>query len=190
MHQSIRLNLGCGVNKQIGYMNIDKYDYGKPDLIMDLEVTPWAFKDDEVDEVVLNHTLEHLGKDVNVFFAILKEIYRVCKNEARIKINVPHPRHDHFINDPTHVRIITPELLALFSKKNCLQFKAMGLANSPLALYLDVDFELVTSTTAVERKYIDQIKSGQLTQARLLEMVELYNNVATEYRMVLKVVKN
>ena len=100
-----------------GYVNVDKFDYGKPDTLMDLEETPWQFADDSVDEIMLNHTLEHLGRDAQTFFAIIKEIYRVCKNNALIEINVPHPRHDHFINDPTHVRIVTPALLDLFSKK-------------------------------------------------------------------------
>ncbi len=44
-------------------------------------------------------------------------MYRVCRDGAVISISVPHPRHDDFINDPTHVRVVTPELLNLFNKK-------------------------------------------------------------------------
>lgn len=185
----MKLNLGCGLNKKSGFVNIDKFDYGNPDLVMDLESTPWGFKDNEVDEILLNHTLEHLGKDVNTFFSIIKEIYRVCKSGARIEINVPHPRHDHFISDPTHVRMITPDLLGLFSKENCLHWKKIGVVNSPLALYLDVDFEIISTTTIVEQEYIDKLKSGEITEAELIRLLKLYNNVATEYRIVISPVK-
>ena len=189
MDKPLKLNLGSGINKRPGYINVDKFAYGEPDLVHDLEQTPWPFGDNTVDEIHLNHTLEHLGKDVNTFFAIIQELYRVCKSGARIEINVPHPRHNNFINDPTHVRIITPELLGLFSKKNCLQWKEAGAANSPLALYLNVDFDVVSSTVMVEPHYLEQLNSGQITAPALMDMISRYNNIATEFRIVMHAVK-
>ena len=185
----MKLNLGCGVNKIDGYFNVDKFDYGQPDKVMDLEITPWDFESDSVDEVMLNHTLEHLGQDTGVFINIIKEIYRVCKNDARVQINVPHPRHDNFINDPTHVRVVTPELMGLFSKKNCLHWQSVRAANSPLALYHNVDFELASSEISVEESYMKQLKQGTLTNEQLFELVRKNNNIATEYRMTLRVIK-
>ena len=32
-------------------------------------------------------------------------------------VHVPHPRHDDFLDDPTHVRAITPKLLKLFDRR-------------------------------------------------------------------------
>ncbi len=189
MQPKLRLNLGSGLNKREGFINVDKFAYGQPDRLMDLEQTPWDFPDNSVAEVVLNHTLEHLGKEVETFFAIMQELYRVCENGARIEINVPHPRHRDFMNDPTHVRIITPELLNLFSKKLCLEWQKMGAADSPLALYLNVDFEVVSSVINVEPTYLRQMQSGKLSEEQLLEMVELYNNIGKEYRIILQPVK-
>ena len=189
MSKLLRLNLGCGVNKMDGYLNVDKFDYGKPDLVMDLEQTPWQFADDSVDEIMLNHILEHLGKDTQTFFAIIKEIYRVCKNNALIEINVPHPRHDNFINDPTHVRIVTPALMGLFSKKNCLRWKEMGAPNSPLALYLDVDFHIESSTVNLEKKYLDEMQAGKLSEDDLMHMIDTFNNIATSYKIIIRPIK-
>lgn len=185
----MKLNLGSGSNNKDGFVNVDKFPQGNSDVVMDLEVTPWAFKDNEVDEILLNHTLEHLGKDVNTFFGIIKEMYRVCKHGARIEINVPHPRHDSFLNDPTHVRVITPGLLDLFSRKNCLHWQQSGAANSPLALYLDVDFEVLSSTVSVENEYLQRLNSGQISHQELASMITLYNNIATEYRIVMTPIK-
>ena len=63
----MKLNLGCGFNKQDGFLNVDKFNTCNPDLVMDMEVTPWEFNTDDVDEVLLNHCLEHIGQDVDFF---------------------------------------------------------------------------------------------------------------------------
>jgi SAM-dependent methyltransferase len=187
--QRMKLNLGCGVNKMPGFVNVDKFPQGEPDMLVDLEQFPWPFETSSADGVVLNHVLEHLGQSPDVFLGIMKELYRVCRHGARIEINVPHPRHDHFIIDPTHVRAILPETFTLFSKKNCRAWKERGVANSPLALYIDVDFELESSTVVVDQHYIDQVNAGQLSEQRLREMMVECNNVATEYRIVITPVK-
>ena len=61
----LRLNLGCGMNRLDGYVNVDRY--GEPDLRHDLEVVPWPWPDDSVSEVLLKHVLEHLGRDPSVY---------------------------------------------------------------------------------------------------------------------------
>lgn len=160
----MKFNMGCGNNPIPGWMNVDKYpvawaekEFAPEFWQWDLEHVPWPrymnvnefrpgapmhdrFKDNIADEVIFNHSLEHMGRDPDIFLGIMKELYRISKNEARIQINVPHPRHDDFINDPTHVRAITPELLALFDKQNCKEWRDNGSSNTPFAEILDVDF--------------------------------------------------
>ncbi len=58
----MKLNLGCGFNKPGGYVNVDKFEACRPDLLMDVEVFPWKFKTGEVDEVLFNHSLGHMGR--------------------------------------------------------------------------------------------------------------------------------
>ncbi len=177
----MKLNLGCGQNRLEGYVNADREPSVEPDVVMDLEEFPWPFEDDSVDEVVANHVLEHVGATANVFIGVMQELYRVCRGGALIRIAVPHPRHDNFLDDPTHVRAITPMTLQMFSKASCAEWKRLGAANSPLALYADVDFELKDVQVVVGDKYKDA--------PDLQEMVERCNNVANEYRMVLEVIK-
>jgi hypothetical protein len=177
----MKLNLGCGQHHMEGYVNTDREPAVEPDVVMDLEEFPWPFEDDSVEEIIANHVLEHVGRDPGVFIGIMQELYRVCRGGASIRIAVPHPRHDNFIDDPTHVRPITPMTLQLFSRRHNLEWKKSGGANSPLALYADVDFELREVLVTIDDKYKDA--------PDLDDLVARSNNVATEYRMTLEVIK-
>lgn len=183
----MRLNLGCGQNMLDGFVNVDKH--GEPDIRHDLEVFPWPWATSSVRAVRLNHVLEHLGRDPDVFIGIMRELYRVCAPEAAVQINVPHPRHDHFIGDPTHVRIVTPEVLSLFSKKNCAHWAKIRAANTPLALYHDVDFEIEERRIILDKPWSDMFDKGLISALKLDEALRKYNNVAKEIRMTLRVVK-
>lgn len=185
----MKLNLGCGLNKIEGFVNVDKYETCEPDLLMDLEETPWKIGTNEVDEVLFNHSLEHLGQQTDTFLGIIQELYRVCKTGATIQINVPHPRHDNFLGDPTHVRPVTPEMLALFSKRANLYCQEIGAANSPLALYLGVDFEVTRVERTLEEKYVTMLQTEQITPEILEEMIKELNNVVSEIRITLEVIK-
>jgi hypothetical protein len=184
---ALRLNLGAGQNPRPGYVNVDKH--GSPDVVCDLERFPWPWKDSTVEEVMMSHVLEHLGQHPDVFIGVMKELYRVCRDGARINIRVPHPRHDFFLADPTHVRTILPATLELFSRQRNREWAAQGVPNTPLALYHAVDFEIESSSFVLDEPYRSQLKAGKLTQEEASALIERYNNVAMEIQLVLKVVK-
>jgi hypothetical protein len=183
----LKLNLGCGQRRMEGFLNVDKF--GEPDLCFDLETFPWPWEDSSVDTIVLNHVLEHLGQSPDVYFGIMKELYRICQPEALLHINVPHPRHDDFITDPTHVRVVTPDSLGLFSKANNLEWKRLGAANSPLGLYLDVDFEVLSTSFILDAPWQEQRQAGVLSDEQVFLAIRQYNNVVKEIHMQVKVVK-
>jgi hypothetical protein len=137
-----KLNLGCGLRHLTGWCNVDRFAGCEPDLVHDLEHTPWPFADDSVEEMRLHHVLEHLGHEPRTFLAVMQELWRVARHGARIEIHVPHPLHRDYRTDPTHVRPITPELLAMFSRTQCEIWQASGAANTPLAILCGVDFEI------------------------------------------------
>jgi hypothetical protein len=187
MSDPLKLNLGCGSQMLPGWLNVDKF--GAPDLVCDLEATPWPWPDNSVEEVLLSHVLEHLGRDPGVFIAIMKELYRVCRANARVKIVVPHPRHDSFLMDPTHVRPVLPGTLEMFSRKANLEWQGSKAANTPLALYHDVDFEIVSSTSLLDEPYRSLFRDGKLATDQLQEMERSLNNVVLQVEIALKVVK-
>ncbi len=185
----MRVNFGCGLNKLTGWVNLDKYETTEPDVLFDLESLPWPFDSDSVTEALFNHSLEHIGQDSSVFLAVIVELYRVCADGAVVRINAPHPRHDHFNGDPTHVRVITPDVLNLFSKKKCEDWQRTGVANSPLALYLNVNFEVTSIGKVLDPKYYALWESKKISQAELEICERDLNNVVQEYQIALRVLK-
>lgn len=81
-----KLNLGCGGDYKNGWVNVDERTNIKKDVTWNLEKMPYPFKNNEFDEILLSHVLEHLSEPIDV----LKEIIRISKNHAKIVIRVPH----------------------------------------------------------------------------------------------------
>lgn len=187
INSGLRLNLGCGDKMSPQHLNVDLY--GEPDLRVDLEEFPWPWKDNSVEEIVLHHVLEHLGQSTSIFLNIMKEIYRVSMPGASVLITVPHPRHEHYISDPTHVRPITPNGLALFSQKKNLQWLREGSANTRLGMQLGVDFDIVRSSLILDEPWMGQFQRGEIDSEGIYEAEKRYNNVVKTIDMELKVVK-
>ncbi len=186
----MKLNLGCGSNILEDYINLDKFDYYNPNIVHDLEVTPYPFEDNSVDEILMSHVLEHVGQDPNIFNNIIKELYRICKNKSIIDIIVPHARHDDFISDPTHVRPITIEGLKLYDKEKNKKWEKEGYSNTPFGLILDVNFKILKVDLKPDEKYEKLIIDKKMTQSDILEIMQKYNNVIKEMKILWSVIKD
>jgi hypothetical protein len=184
-----KLNLGCGFNSIPGFLNVDKTRACHPELVFDVETQPWPWETNSIREVLFFHSLEHMGADTTVFLGMIRELYRVCAPNARIRIVVPHPRHDDFINDPTHVRAITPVLFTLFDRQRNLQWIEARFANTPLAIYLNVDFVVESSEVTLVPLYHQKVVSGELSEEEIRTLLREKNNIAKDFDMLLRVRK-
>jgi glycosyltransferase involved in cell wall biosynthesis len=185
----MKLNLGCGLEHLPGWVNVDQFPACHPDVVHDLERFPWPFPDGCAEEVLLKHVLEHLGRDSDTFLGIIRELYRVCAPGALVRIIVPHPRHQDFLQDPTHVRPVLPELFQHFSLRTNEDWISRGLPGTPLALYLELDFELQSSTLQLDPHWEAQYRSGKVSQEQLERAILDLNNVVRSTEVVLRAVK-
>lgn len=185
----MRLNLGCGFKKLEGWINVDATPLCRPDQVVDLERTPWPWPDDSAETVLLSHVLEHLGPLPRDFLAIMRELWRICRPGAVVTVVAPHPRHDAFLCDPTHVRPITAESLALFSQQRNRDWIARGAANTPLGLMLGIDFAVERTAFLLDEPWRSRHREGTLDTADLAEAVRIYSNVVQESTITLRAIK-
>lgn len=185
----MKLNLGCGFNKIEGYTNVDNFAGCEPDVVHDLNVTPWPFDTDSVDEIIMVHCLEHLGETTATYLGIIKEMYRVCKADALIKIIVPHWMHENFAHDPTHCRVVTPVGLAMFSKNRNLQDLANGGAETKLGLMLNVDFEVVHVDYLPGSFWFEKSQAENWSEEQIAQAITDQPGACEEIRIVMRVVK-
>jgi SAM-dependent methyltransferase len=105
----MKLNLGCGLKKLPGFINVDKNLACHPDWPVDLE-RPLPFFDNAAEVVVLDSVVEHIRD----FFGLMAELHRITRPGGIIKIHVPHASCIHAYQDITHVRFFSLHSLDYF----------------------------------------------------------------------------
>jgi len=128
------LLIGCGSSreKRMGFAATREEDPGfldlttcdfvpthNPDVVWDLNETPWPWDDDQFDEIHAYEILEHLGKqgDAISFFGTFTEIWRILKPEGILFGTVPAPTSPWVWADPSHTRTILPETFIFLSQQ-------------------------------------------------------------------------
>jgi hypothetical protein len=190
----VKLDLGAGFKKHVGFISVDKEPCTKPDVLWDLERFPWPWKDNSVEEVRMVHVLEHIGKELSVYKAIIRELYRICTDKAIIGIRVPYYRHRGFWADPTHVRVVTPLGIDHLSKKKNREWIADGYSNTPLALFWDIDFETESIWSQVDSDVWNALfPHMKLSDSAMQEFLAYdgrrINDLISEIHIVLRAVK-
>ena len=180
----MKINIGSGIHKHDGFLNIDIDPSCNPDYVVDLEKDKLPFDDDTIEEVKAHNILEHIGPG---FFHFIKELYRVCKDGALVDVVVPHPYHDVFYGDLTHVRPITVQSLRQLSKK-VSNYERDAFSNwSGHANILDVDFDIVRFEYDFDEEFIKRNKN---TSPEDIEWaIRSTNNAIKEIHILLMVVK-
>ena len=92
------LNLGCGNKRIEGATNLDRSPSVHPDVVHDLDQTPWPFAPSSFDEVVGYDVVEHVADVVR----FMEEVHRISAAGATIRLTVPHFSCANAWRDPTH----------------------------------------------------------------------------------------
>lgn len=185
-----KLNLGSGLKKLNGYLNVDRSEFVKPDQVVDLEKTPWPWKDNEFSHIVAKDILEHLGNTEREFLDVIKEMYRVSDNQAIWEIQVPHWRCDTSLDDPGHKRLLTLGFFKMLDQRRLMDEKIVhGESDSLLAFEEEVDIQFLDVQFIYTEPWNSKIKSGKITSEELNFALNHFNNVALSMIVLLQVHK-
>jgi len=102
----IRLDIGCGQNKQSGFIGMDYAAYPDVDIVWNVEQFPWPLPDESVLLAVSSHLVEHLNPhpgDTRAEGLIKLLLYKKLISEKDIKEYIgeinPGPRFMRFMDE-------------------------------------------------------------------------------------------
>jgi SAM-dependent methyltransferase len=155
----MELLIGCGHNreKRLGIKSLeweqlttlDCYPDCIPDVIHDLNQTPWPFHQDSFTEVHAYEVLEHLGRqgDAKSFFDTFSEIHRILKPDGHLFATTPSVTSRWLWGDPSHTRAIQPESM-VFLQQEQYRLQLDGPKRTPMSDFRHLykaDFRVVHS---------------------------------------------
>ncbi len=95
---SKKLVLGSAGKNSPDAITLDINPLHNSDVVHNLNKTPWPFKDNQFEEIVAHHVVEHL----NNLHSAMEELHRICMPNGCIYIEVPHHTSWYAI-DPFHI---------------------------------------------------------------------------------------
>jgi SAM-dependent methyltransferase len=107
-----KLDVGAGAHKEPGYETMDISSVFSPDFRHDITSFPWPFEDRTFSEIRCHHVLEHV--DRKDLIAVMNEMWRICKGDGIVNIEIPLFPYWPAIADPTHISFFVPQTFAYF----------------------------------------------------------------------------
>jgi len=152
----IRLDLGCGQNKQEGFIGVDLYA-PDADLKVDLFAPhSWPWKDSTVDEIVCSHFIEHIPQHTR--WPFFDKVWSMMKVDAVMKILVPSWKSERAYGDMTHC---WPPVTGMFFWYLNRQWReANKLTYGPYAL--KCNFENQCGPTGLNPTFADRLPEAQV----------------------------
>lgn len=96
----IRLDIGCGENKQPNFIGMDIRSVKGVDIVHDAQDFPYPIPDSCCLQVLLSHLWEHIEPKNRI--KLMDEIWRVMKPDGQLLISVPYYLSFGAYQDPTH----------------------------------------------------------------------------------------
>jgi SAM-dependent methyltransferase len=100
--KDIKLDLGCGHNKQSGWIGLDKAKIPQVEIVHNVESLPWPLNDESCCMILMSHLMEHL--DPKNILNIFNEAWRVLRPYGQLLVATPYAGSYGSFLDPTHTR--------------------------------------------------------------------------------------
>lgn len=98
--QGIRLDVGCGFNKQSGFIGMDKRAVPGVDIVHDIEIFPWPLPDSSCEVIIMSHIFEHIKPWLSI--DLMNEVWRIMRVGGVLMIATPYATSFGYFQDPTH----------------------------------------------------------------------------------------
>lgn len=125
------LDIGCGNNKYPGSIGMDIAKLPCVDVLHNFDSFPYPFEDGSFNMIVMQHVLEHVGRENRHNIKIIEECHRILKDDGILEVEVPIGQF--LLYDPTHVNYVGCWYWRYFSN------------DFPLNYYTHARFELIES---------------------------------------------
>jgi SAM-dependent methyltransferase len=177
------LNLGCGRNTEIGFINIDRVAGPKVDRVVDLEEGKLPQRDGSVDCILASHVLEHITN----LIPLMRECHRVLKPGGYLIAIVPHAGSDDAWEDPTHVRAFTENSWMYWDRRLYARDGHHGSYPSPVDFILEIEKIIIVPRADV----VEEMKSAGIEDAEAAVRFghRFLRNVVREVHAILKKVE-
>lgn len=119
MDKPLILNLGCGGDIRKDAVNVDVMQGVGIDLVIDLSVFPWPWKDESIDGIRASHIIEHF-KDQEQF---IHECLRILKKGGFLRLALPHSSSVTSIGCMGHYRTYSYDTINDYLSRDFYMFK-------------------------------------------------------------------
>lgn len=96
----IKLDLGCGENKQPGFVGLDKRGLAGVDIVHDIEQFPLPLPNECCLQILASHLVEHIKPWLMI--DLFDELWRISKIGGQLLVSMPYGVSRGFQQDPTH----------------------------------------------------------------------------------------
>ena len=133
--KQVKLNFGCGHRILKDYVNIDLYPLKGVDVVLDMNMFPYPFKDNSADRIICESTMQF----VNDITSVMKEFHRILKPNGTLFLHVPHFTSKNTWKNPYH--------------KRGFSYGTFGFYQNPKYHYTDWKFKKIKTKLVFGKKY-------------------------------------
>ncbi len=142
----IKLDVGCGKDKQKGFVGLDIIKHPKVDIIHDVQKFPWPVPNSVCFQILMSHLWEHIEPKYR--FQLMDECWRICRHDGQLLISAPYANSIGAAAHPAHY----------------------GCPNGLTFTFFDPNYELFHATSYQQPKPW-KIKSLHYSMAGTLELI-------------------